>query len=403
MQLFHHYHYHFSLHRFLHSEFWLFEASVWLHVFGRSLISVFIPILLLTSGYSVGTVMVYYFVYNLFDVPLNFVARWLVRKVGARLVIVAGSLSSIAFFVVLFRITPENWPLLVLLAFLSAFYDAMYWVAHLFYFIESSRARRSTSKDTSILDIVRRIAGMLAPVFGAAILIFLGQQILIIFSILFLALSIWPLAKMESTRDKPTDAQLSFREFFKDKRDIRDYLAVSFFGLHGATDGIIWPLFIFFVFETFESVAAIPVIVALTTIVFTYFAGRVRKRNRSNTLILGSLLVAGIWILRLFIANAIFYYVSIFLIGIFSVLVSIPMDSGIFEQGQKKDSLSASMYRNVFSMGLRAPFYGFLALLINVFNVSFIIAATAMIVVVAVTVIINRAGASRRSKGIALV
>lgn len=369
----------------MHSDFWLFEFSVWLHVFGRSLISVFIPILLLSANFSIGEVIVYYLIYNVFDVPLNFFAGWLVRKIGARFVIIVGILSSIAFFIVLFNLTQNNWPLLILLAFFSALYDALYWVAHIYYFIESSKERHSISKDTSTFYIVKKIGGIFAPAFGAAILIFYNQQILIVFSIIFLLLSIWPLAKMKKTKDRPTGKRPSFKEFFKNKKDLKDYITLSLFGLHGTTEGIIWPLFIFVVFGTFKSVAIIPIILSVTTIIFTYYAGRVHKRDRTNTLMLGSLFIAIIWLLRLFLDSTIFYYASIFLIGLFSVLIMIPLDSNVFEQGQRKDALTVSVYRNTFSMAPRILLYGTLALLVNVFNISFVIAATSMVIIIAVT------------------
>lgn len=387
MQLFHHYHHHFSLNKLLHSEFWLFESSVWLHVFGRSLIVVFIPIILFAASFSIGEVMLYYFIYSLFDIPLNFFARWLVRKIGARLVIIAGILSSIGFFVVLFNLTPNNWSLLILLALFAALYDVLYWVAHIYIFIESSRKRHSASKDTSIFYIVKMVAGMLAPAIGAAILIFFNHQVLIVFSVIFLGLSIWPLIKMKKTKDKPTEKQPTFREFISIKNDFKDYLVTSFYGLHVAAEGVIWPIFIFVIFETFESVAAVPIIISLTTIIFTYFIGNIRRQNRSNMLIVGSLLVAMVWILRIFVDSPIFYFVSVFLIGMFSVLITIPLDSNIFEQGQKKNALTVSTYRNIFAMMLRTLLYGSLALLVNIFNVSFVIAATGMFVVIAITLL----------------
>lgn len=385
MQLHLHHQTNLSLNKFMHSDFWLFELSVWLHVFARSLIIVFIPILLLGHGFSVGEIMVYYLIFNIFDVPMNFFAEWVVRKIGARLTIVAGTLSSIAYFAVLFNLSPGNWTLLIILAFFAALYDVLYWVAHIYYFMESMKKRNKITKDTSTFYIVKKIGNIFAPAFGALILIFFSEHLLIVFSITFLLLSIWPLVKMKTTEDRPTTPSPSFKEFFKKKTDVKDFAILALFGFHGTTEYIIWPLFIYIIFGTVESVAAIPIILAVTTVAATYYAGNIRKKDRSSTLMLGSFLIAVIWILRLFLESYIFYYASIFLMGLFSILVMIPLDSNVYEQARHKDALSISTYRNTFSMASRIVMYGILVLLVNVFNVSFIIAATSMVVITAIS------------------
>ena len=381
MQLFHSYH-HMSFHRLIHSDFWLFELSVWFHVFARSLVAVFIPILLLQIDYSIGEVMIYYFLYHLFDVPLNFFARWLVRKIGARKVIALGILASIGFFLFLFNLVPSSWPLLIALAFFAAVYDVLYWVAHIYFFMESSKKRENASKDTSILYMVRRIGGMLAPACGGLILIFFNQKALIVVSIILLFVSLLPLLKMEKTKDKPTNKQMSFRRFFRHKEDLRNYLVMGLFSIHRGAENIIFPLFIYLIFETIESVALVPIIVSMTAIVFSFFAGRIKRDDRTNMIAIGSLLVAIVWILRMLFDSTGFYYVSIFLVGLFSVLISIPINSGIYERGEKRDPLTASTYQNAIAMGTKLILFGLLALLVNVFQVSFIFATISLFLMI---------------------
>jgi len=389
MQLYRHYHA-LTKHRALHSDFHLFELSVWIHVFGRALISVFIPIFLLQLGYGVERVMLYYFIYCAFDIPLNFIARWSTRRWGARLTIAISTLSSILFFGVLFALGVGDWPLLILLAFFSAVYDALYWVVHIFLFMESSKKRGKTSKDTSSLSVVRQFGGLLAPAFGAGILIFFHQQALIITSTVFLALSVLPLLRAKDLPDKPSTPQPTFKQFFERRHGLRDYVTMSLYGVHGAAEEIIWPMFIFTLFASVESVAIIPIIASITTIIFTFFAGRIKEQHRLRAVTVGGVMIALVWLLRLVLASSFFYYGSIFLVGLFAVMILIPTDSNIYERGEKVDSLSASMYRNLFNMGSQAVLFGLLALLTNVFHVSFVLAGTSTIVIALLALMVGK-------------
>lgn len=388
MNLFHHYHQN-KLQRWIHSDFWLFEFSVWLFTFSRSMVAVFIPIFLLEIGYSIEEIILFYFIFNIFNVPLNFIARWMVRKFGAKMVVIVGSLFSAAFFVGLFSLDINNWFLLILIAFFAAIYDAFYWVSHLYLFMKCSHHKENISGDTSVLQITRRVAGILAPALGAAILIFFDKKALIFISIVISVLSVLPLLKIKDISDKPYRKQKNFKRFFKNWDIVKDYLSVGFYNVHVTVEGVIWPLFIYLFFSNIRSVAVLPVIVSLTTIIFMYFAGKITKEKRSKMIAIGSILIAFVWIMRLFVDNGIFYYVSVFMIGLFSILISVPVDSSIFEKGEDRDRLSASMWRNVFCMSSNVVLFGFLSLVVNIFQVSFILAVFSMLVVIMVSYLIG--------------
>jgi len=388
MQIFYIYHQN-KFQRLIHSNFWLFEFSIWLHTFAYSMVAIFIPIFFLRIGYDIGIIMVYYLIYNAFDVPLNFFSRWLVRKIGARLVIMLGSLSSLAFFVTLYNFTLDNWFLLVLSAFFYALYDTFFWVAHLFLFMKCSKKNNNILSDASALEIIRRIAGLVAPAIGAVILIFLDRKFLIAVSAVTLVLSIIPLFKIKNLKDKPKRKQKSFKEFFNNWNITRDYISSGFLAIHNTAENIIWPLFIYLFFLNIESVAVIPIIASITTIIFIYFTGRVAKGNRNIMIAVGSVVIAIVWILRLYIESSIFYYASIFLVGLFTVLVSIPLSSYIYEKGEKKDTLSASTYRNTIHMTANLILFGILSVLVNVFNISFVMAAVSMLVVVFISYLLG--------------
>jgi MFS family permease len=366
------------------SDFWLFELSIWLHVFARSLVTIFIPIFILQAGYDVTLVIVYYLVYNAVDVPLNFFARFLVRRIGARWVIALGTLFSICFFLILRILGAGDTAMLFVLAGVAAFYDAFYWVAHLYLFIESDRGHTDAGKSTGVLYAVKTAAGFIGPALGAGVVLLFSESALIWVSIIVFVLSLAPLIYVNDFSDKPKVPQRSFRDFFSNWKEKRNYLLTSLYSLHGSAEGVLWPLFIFIIFGNLGSVALVPIIISLTAILFSYITGKIAKNERDWIISLGAVLIALIWILRIFFQTTFFLYGSIFLVGFFSLFVGIPIDSNIFTRAKSVDALDASTYRNAFSMFSKFLLYSFLALIIGVFKVSFVVAAISMFALLAV-------------------
>lgn len=375
-----------------HPDFYIFELAIWLHTLARSLISIFIPILLLKAGYSISNVIIFYLLLNVIDVPLNFAVDWLIRKIGAKRVMILATLAMIAFFAVLGILPPSSWPLLILLAFLAAAYDTLFWIAHIYIFIETNREGLDTGRTVGALEGIRKFANVVGPLVGAFVLLTIGKVPLIAISIVVFALSIIPLFKLRHARDIPNDKRTPFREFFSNNQEKKNYLSVALWGIHNEAEDILWPLFIFTIFGSIGSVAAVPVIVSLTTAVLSYFAGTLTRRYGNRMIILGSVLIASVWIFRITTQDPILYYVTVFLVGFFSLLVMIPIDGSVTARGLKLESLTTSTYRNAASMALRIPFYLILIVSVEVFKVSFVIAALSLFSILAVTVLLRASG-----------
>jgi len=385
MRLFQHYHNR-KYHNVVRREFWDFELSVWLHMVGRSLISIFIPVLIIKSGFPLWAVLFYYILMNLFDVPLNFVARRFILSYGARLAIILATLAGIIYFINFGWLSGGGYAVIIVLAFLDAVYDAFYWVGHLYLFFESSQEPEQAGQNTGTLESVRSLAGMLGPGIGAIILLFGNQGPLLAASSIFFALSILPLLRLRHIKDKPRPTGVTVRQFFSTLREKRDYLSLGFSNLHWPVENILWPLFIFSLYGTLRSIAWVAIIVSIGKIIFSYVAGTVTKKSGDTLIVVGSTAIVLIWVARLLYPHDIFYYASILLTGFFAIMIDIPIESNIVERARLKDSLLASTVRNATTMIPQFLIFSLLAILVQVFKVSFLVAIGSLIMLI----VINR-------------
>lgn len=379
------------LHRSLHTDFWLFEYAIWLHAVGRALIAVFVPLILARSGFPFEYIILYYFVFNVLDVPFNFLMEHVVMWMGARKTVIFATLVSIAYFLLLGRLAHGNLWFLLGLAALDAVYDTSYWVAHVYLFLKSSESEAGAGRQTGILYAVRTLAAALGPLIGAMILLFGNSGWLIWASVSFFALSLIPLFRLRHTADHPRHDGMHLREFFAEPLERRNYLITFLTSIHSAAEGILWPLFIYYLFGTTASVAYVAIALSLSAAAFSYATGLIQERGRTKVMVSGAILAAGVWLLRMTGAGSAVYFGSVTAMGFFLLLVSVPLDSSLYARARQGASLRAATFRNAVSMSGYLLVFTVLLLFRHTFAPAFILAPLALLGIAATVLHYSRA------------
>lgn len=353
------------------ADFWLFESSIWLHMFASSLISIFIPILMLTAGFSLHEVILFYILYHALDIPANYLGRYVTHKYGAKLAIVLGTIFSIIFFVLYSQIS--DWSQLIWMALFYALYDGLYYTASLYIFIGSTKDPENTGENTGILHLVVRSASLLGPILGSALVIASEGNRLVVVAVVItmFILSLLPLLFIKEIETKPEKKPLNARTFFNNPREIKNHLSFGLYKIHEAVEGVIFPVFIFLTFENLSSVAVLAILIPVVSLLFSYAAGHIKRSQREKIIMIGAGLLALVWLLRFFIDSQLLLYASSIATGLFTLFVLVPLDANMFLRGAERGALSASMYRNVSSMVAKLILYVVLYFTVAVFEIPF--------------------------------
>ena len=368
-------------------DFWLFELSTWLHVVAITIIAIFIPILLLERGFDVQTVLLFYVLFHTINVPLNFLAGAMVSSIGARSTIIIAIFCQLLFLISYGFLEPGSLGMLILVATAAAAYDALYFSASMFLFMDSTQDKNNSGTNTGIFYAVVRSAAIIGPLIGSGILLLSGSQAALIGVVIaFFVLSLIPLfcTTKENTN---THRILPLRSYIKSKFFWGNHLSLGLYKIHETVGQVLWPIFIFLYFGSLESVAFLAILVPVVALSCSYFSGLINLRHRYRAIALGAAAVALIWLGRILFENDTWYYASVVLVGLFGLLMQVPIDANIFRAGKETNELTASVVRNAFSMGTKALIFLLLWLTSISYQFGFLFAFVALVLLTSLNVL----------------
>ncbi|PIN80606.1 hypothetical protein COV13_03310 [Candidatus Woesearchaeota archaeon CG10_big_fil_rev_8_21_14_0_10_32_9] len=253
------------------TEIYLMSA---IHTFAESMISLFIPIFLLTKGYSLLSVILYELIHYSAALIFGYYALYFSAKNGVKHSLFLSIPISILFYFLLFRIdfligAFGNIATLFILGTLGSISGAYYWMGFHLEFAKFSEAK-TESRQVGLVNIISTTVSALGPLFGALIITSSGFDIMFIVVIFLLFFSVTPLF---FSKEYHEPFQINIKGFLssKEMKINAPYLGE---GIRDIAAAIFWPLLMYFTLISLDNIGGIYAIANALLVIFTFYLSK---------------------------------------------------------------------------------------------------------------------------------
>lgn len=325
---------------FRHKELDELYLSVFLKSFASSLISIFVPIYLLLSGFGIRDVALYYIVYYAsvtFLVPFCMLIN---SKIGIKKTMAVGTFILIIFYFMLGYVDkglPYPFAAMTFAIAVAFYYPAFH--------IEFTRAvvRKQEGTETSVLKIIAILCATFAPLIGSLFIAKISFGFLFILVSVLLFISAMPLFFTPDYYVK--FSRISIRSIVHSDSK-RKAIAYQSDGALNIVSGIFWPVFIFLTVKNIVSLGFIVSLTSLLLIVMIFRLGKLSDRSTKKTLRLGVYTHASSWIIRLVLLSPFGLFLSNLFSSMTSSAIEIPFNKIIYEKAERaKDIANYFIFR----------------------------------------------------------
>lgn len=309
-------------------------ASVGIKSFAISLIGIFIPIYLLTLGFNLIDVGIYYLIYYLailvFYPPSLFLgASWGIKKTMA-----LGIIAILGYFAALNAVGSGS-PYYIA-ALIQGLGTSLYWTS---YHIDFTKFfdKEKIGTEISILRILTLGATALGPAIGAFFISSKSFSFLFLIVSIILIFAIFPLFFTEDA--KTQRPRLSIFKVLKygGKKMAIGHQAAGFLGF---VSGILWPIFMFFALKDVFSLGFIVSATSVITVFLLLMMGRFTDKGSDKALGIGTILDSLSWISRMFFLSPIGIFINNFYASITRSMVVIPFEKKVYRRAHGSENVA---------------------------------------------------------------
>jgi MFS family permease len=320
--------------------------------FAHSLLMIFVPIYIISIGYSLTESLLVLLVPEIITIVLAIPIASLASKLGLKHAILYRVPVAIIFVLWLESIPSMNMGIMGLLitGVIWGLSRTMYWIPLNSEFVGNSDKSHSGS-DVSFLIALPIIVCIGSPSLGGVVLEFAGFYLLFSIFMISMILSTVPFFMTK-------DYKKSFK--FK-KKDVGFHLgnrfSLGFFaqGFTGIGNYMLWPLYTYIVVESVVFTGAVASLAAIGTAFVTILIGRVSdKINKEKMLRLGSIGCFFMWILKYFAVTNMEFFILSFMGGVFGVLIAIPLFSSFSNKAKDRNIINDVSMREIYLSAGRA-------------------------------------------------
>ncbi len=335
----------FHIHR-MRKELKEVYANQMIDKFAHSLVTVFVPVYLMTIGHSLLEALFPLVVVELVSILFAYPITSLASRLGLKHTILYRAPVTVIFILWLESLPYMgiSWLNLFIVGLIWGISRTLYWVPFNSEFVENSD-RSHRGEEVGLLIALPVIVSIGSPFFGGVILEFLGFYILFSLFMILMILSVVPFFLTKE-----------YRKYFHFRRKdlnlrLGHRFGLAFFaqGFIFLGDHLLWPLYTYTVFNSIVFTGIVASLTALGVAFLTLLIGKVCDTiDKEKMLRLGIVGCFCIWSLKYFAATAMEFFILSFLGGIFAVLISIPLFASFSDSARDRNILNDVSAREIF-------------------------------------------------------
>jgi hypothetical protein len=293
--------------------------------FVLSFISVYVPIYLLTLGYSISSVVFFYALYHLAGLLITFLLiNPLIQNWGILKTFKLYYPIEICFYLLLYFLSVFDISIWVIAIFGGAA-TFFYWVPLNILLVKHSDYDKMGS-DLGSFFALPKFFKILGSLISAILIPFFGFWPVFVFVMIGLIISFLPLAEIERSSVRVT---LKFKDAWKKIRKRKTLFVLEGFDNILEESEWFWGIYVFLIIGSLSAPGIAGSLEALGGAAFAFAVGRYANKNSLRMVVLGSLGMIMISIFRIFVQNPILAYVitlvasfvmTMFLVSYFSVI-----------------------------------------------------------------------------------
>lgn len=316
-------------HYFKNKELDELYFSVGIRAFAESMITIFVPIYLMTLGYALQDIIIYFLVFYV-TIFIFYTPSFLLNyRFGVKKTMFLGLIFLILYNIILDRVA----------AGIPYFYAAVIWgvsfaVYYTAFHIDFSTVsdRKKEGKEFSNIKILWMLSATLGPLVGAVLISEVSYSFVFMLVSLLLLFSAFPLFLTKDRKIKKPN--ISLKKIMKSDTK-RRAAASQGLGILDFSSGFLWPLFIYIVLGGVLQLGMIVTLTSVIIIIFLYYIGKMSDRYEKKTLGVGVGVHSVSWLTRIFFLTPVGLFLNNFYSALSYSLIEIPYHKVIYEKAKK--------------------------------------------------------------------
>ena len=361
---------------FKNKELNAFYLSIAVITFGESLISIFVPIYLYMLGYSIPTIIMFYFLVSFNFVIFSYFGAKIVSRVGDKHSILLSVPFAILYYFGLLLLE-SNIILFYFLPFLLAFRMIFHNYGYHLNFINHSK-KKKRGKELALIGIIILMATAVAPFLGG-ILATDHFSILFLLGAFLMVIGTFPLFFSKDKHEKINFSAKDLTRQITAKSERGNLISFSGYAMESIIGRTIWPIFLIIILQTTAKTGFIFSASMFISIFLFYFIGKITdEKNKIKLLKIGTVMYFFAWVGRIFANTS---YKILFIDSYKNIsekVLYLPWSAHSYDLAMRKDCFSFIVSREIIFNASRVLFLPFIALIFwldfNPFVISFFIA-----------------------------